>query len=172
MNGIKQLREKLGFSQEHFAIYLDIERGLLSMVEIGKRELPAAALMKLSSLEQHISQKTLPNNDNLVLSEQQHQKNGLENFLKQHQELVQQKVKILQKKLKSIETNYNNAMQLLQFVRRQQQLIDPIKNKKDVLWLSVTEAMTLEKISNNNLVLQKKIQLEMDAIQQLALNIN
>ena len=172
MNGIKQLREKLGFSQEHFAIYLDIERGLLSMVEIGKRELPTAALMKLSSLEQYISQNSVPENDNLILLEQEHQKSELESYLKQHQELLEQKVKILHRKLKSIETNYNNAIQLLQFVRRQQQLIDPIKNKKDVLWLSVTEAMTLEKISNNNLVLQKKIQLEMDALQQLALSIN
>jgi len=40
MNGIKKLRESLGFIQQYLANYLGIERGHLSMAEIDLRELP------------------------------------------------------------------------------------------------------------------------------------
>ena len=158
----------MGLNQEHLAIYLDIERGLLSMVEIGKRELPTASLIKLNELVESILQSNLPETQSLTLLEIENQKIDLQQFLLYHQNFIAQKILFLQKKLKGIETNYTNALQLLQMVRiKQQKISNTTKNKKDVLWFAATEAMALEKLSNNNLIVQKKIQLEIDTLQHI-----
>jgi transcriptional regulator with XRE-family HTH domain len=168
MNSIKKLRKKMGFNQEHLAIYLDIERGLLSMVEIGKRELPTNALIKLNDLEQSILQSSLPETANLTFLEEENLTKELQLFLQEHQQFIKQKALLLQKKLKVIESNYNNALQLLQIVRmKQQKISNTTKNKKDLLWFATTEAMALEKLSKNNLIVQKKVQLEIDALQHI-----
>jgi transcriptional regulator with XRE-family HTH domain len=51
MNGLKNIREKLGVSQQDIAHWLGISRSLATHFEIGSRSLPAAALIKLSKLE-------------------------------------------------------------------------------------------------------------------------
>jgi transcriptional regulator with XRE-family HTH domain len=59
MNGIKKLRESLGFIQQYLANYLGIERGHLSMAEIDLRELPKDALIKLNRVEEAVSKNWL-----------------------------------------------------------------------------------------------------------------
>ncbi len=56
MESLKRIREQLGISQQHLAILLDTRRALLSIAEIGKRDLPAKALATLVQLQQHIPQ--------------------------------------------------------------------------------------------------------------------
>jgi len=51
MNGLKNIREKLGLSQQDIAHWLCISRSLVTLVELGSRSLPSAALIKLSELE-------------------------------------------------------------------------------------------------------------------------
>ena len=46
----KTLREFFGISQQDFATYLSVSRSMLSMVEVGERELPGAASVKLATL--------------------------------------------------------------------------------------------------------------------------
>lgn len=47
---IKSCRENLGLTQQQFCEFLGIERSTLSMVELGKRSLSVAALIKLGEL--------------------------------------------------------------------------------------------------------------------------
>jgi transcriptional regulator with XRE-family HTH domain len=56
MESLKHIREQLGISQQYLAILLDTRRTLLSMAEIGKRDLPAKALATLVQLQQNIPQ--------------------------------------------------------------------------------------------------------------------
>lgn len=169
MNDIKKIRKGLGFSQQHFADYLGIDRGLLSMVEIGKRELPTAALIKLNMLELNRPKNNLPQTVPLVAPELEQQNNQLQTFLQQEQQWFLQKALHLQKQLKTIETKYNTAVQLLQTVRTlQQQLPNTPKNKLDLLWYALTEAMLIEKINANDLVVQKKLQWEIESLQYRA----
>jgi transcriptional regulator with XRE-family HTH domain len=51
MKGLKNIREKLGLSQQDMAHWLGISRSLVTLVELGSRSLPSAALIKLSELE-------------------------------------------------------------------------------------------------------------------------
>lgn len=46
----KNLREFFGISQQDFATYLSVSRSLLSMVEVGERNLPSGATVKLATL--------------------------------------------------------------------------------------------------------------------------
>jgi transcriptional regulator with XRE-family HTH domain len=46
----KSVRTKYGLTQEQLALYLDITVGLLKMIELDRRELPLAALLKLNKL--------------------------------------------------------------------------------------------------------------------------
>ena len=50
-SSIRNIRERLGGSQQWWADYLDITLGQLKMAEGGKRSLPTAALFKLSVIE-------------------------------------------------------------------------------------------------------------------------
>ncbi|MEO7584690.1 MAG: helix-turn-helix domain-containing protein [Ferruginibacter sp.] len=59
MNASKEIRQKFGLSQEQMAQYLSVSRSLLSLHEIGKRDLPTAAMVKLSELLLFIKQPPL-----------------------------------------------------------------------------------------------------------------
>lgn len=52
MNALKQMRLKLGLTQQQVAGYLRVERSVIGMAEIGQREIPAAYQTRLSHLEQ------------------------------------------------------------------------------------------------------------------------
>ena len=45
-----QMREKIGLSQEHFALMLKVSRSQLSMAELGKRDLPGSAHLVLGKM--------------------------------------------------------------------------------------------------------------------------
>ncbi len=51
INGFTGIRKRLGYSQQELAKQLGVGRSLLSMVELGRRSLPVAALQKLAALE-------------------------------------------------------------------------------------------------------------------------
>ena len=49
-NNIRQIREKLGFSQEHVAEHLDLNRQAIISIEAGKRKIDSFELFKLADL--------------------------------------------------------------------------------------------------------------------------
>ena len=48
-------RDFLGITQEQMAVILGISKSLLSMYELGKRDLPTHALVKLAALSNHVN---------------------------------------------------------------------------------------------------------------------
>ena len=59
-NQITIIREKMGISQEYFAILLGVSRAALSLAELGSRSLPTFALEKLAALSQLIPENMQP----------------------------------------------------------------------------------------------------------------
>lgn len=57
MQRSKQIREKLGLSQEALAIYLGVTRSQIAMSERGERSLPTKAFIKLAQLEKRLELK-------------------------------------------------------------------------------------------------------------------
>ncbi|WP_255155186.1 helix-turn-helix transcriptional regulator [Ferruginibacter sp. HRS2-29] len=53
MNFLKQIRQQHHISQEGLAAMLNVSRSYIAMVEAGQRDLPAAALTKLSHLQRN-----------------------------------------------------------------------------------------------------------------------
>jgi transcriptional regulator with XRE-family HTH domain len=95
-NSIKYIRERLGFSQQDLADYLQVSRGLLSMVELNQRSLPSKAYIQMSKLIlAHQSELDKPLPDELVVK----QKNALSLSLQKMQKdleyhLIKQKMEI------------------------------------------------------------------------------
>ena len=59
MNGIREIRKKLGLTQVELAIWLQIPRSTLSLAEKGLRSLRATDLLKLAELERTMEQDTM-----------------------------------------------------------------------------------------------------------------
>lgn len=71
----------------------------------------------------------------------------------------------MQNKLVVIKANYSNALNTLQVIRTlQNNLPNTKQNKKDILWCAAIEATMIEKINANGLVLQQKLQMQIDAL--------
>lgn len=53
------IRELLGITQEDMALLLKVSRSQLSLFELGKRSLPATAMIKLAEILSHIKKRSL-----------------------------------------------------------------------------------------------------------------
>ena len=62
---MKNLRNKLGITQQELANYLQVERSILTRHESGDKRMPYAAMQKLRVLEIAVSQK---HNDELGIA--------------------------------------------------------------------------------------------------------
>jgi hypothetical protein len=143
-------------------IFIDIDR--IHFIDVGELLLKIYIILflKISSSD----------DIHLTTTELNEQQNELQLFLQEEENVNVEKAKQLQTKLTNIKNNYNKALKLLQAVRSlQQQLPNIPANKKDLLWFATTEAMALEKLSKNNLIVQKKVQLEIDALQHINISI-
>jgi len=57
VKGFAALRQKLGYTQQQLANYLGVSRGMIFLVEKGKRSLSVSALLKLAALEKALEEK-------------------------------------------------------------------------------------------------------------------
>lgn len=154
MKTTQLLRDQLGLSQEMMANYLKITLSQLAMHETGKRDLPTAALVKITEI---------------LLFFEQKQKNAKEEkeFLKQQQakvrQILTQQTKELEYKqikeqrvLDKIQKKYNQNVQLHSLVQHLQ------KNKKTHTDVLLQQALIgIEKYS---LAYQTKQTLKLESI--------
>ena len=152
MSAIQKIREGLGINQNQLAVYLGISRSFLNEVEKVKKTLSVQHIDKLLALQQLAAQ----NNQHLVAADIAEQESGLQTFLQQQtQKNLPQKIK-WQNKLQLIQVNYTKALQLLQTTRALQNSL-PIAAKKDKLWCSYIEAMAMQQLQKNSLIVQQKL---------------
>ncbi len=134
---------------------------MLSLAEIGKRELPTPALLKLTELHQIFVQNDVLENLPLIDSELAIENSKLNNFLQENEAETLQQILQLQKQLTTVKLNYNNALRLLNAIKTMQnKLPNTQANKKDLLWLAAMEASIKTVIRKNGLVKQKQLELK------------
>ena len=63
MKSLKEVRNKLGLTQQDLAAFLEITRSQLAMAESGKRSLSTDTLIKLATVEKCIEEKTMTETD-------------------------------------------------------------------------------------------------------------
>ncbi len=67
MKSLKELRNKLGLTQQDLAAFLEITRSLLAMAESGKRTLSTDTLIKLATVEKCIEEKAMTETDKMAM---------------------------------------------------------------------------------------------------------
>jgi transcriptional regulator with XRE-family HTH domain len=158
MKNLKQLRIKLGLTQEEIAQYLKINRSLWSLCELQLRDLPTHALVKLAEMEMFLLQFNEKPNKFLPLEAEQLQK-AIE-FFEQHQKKMAYQQMVLQKKLESLRANYQYNIQLLAFLNMKEEK----NNDLDALeksWIAMMKTTALRAIEANGLHQQAKINIEL-----------
>lgn len=154
----KTIRSSLVLSQEEIALLLGIKRSVWSMYEGGKRDLPTAALLKLTTLTTHATTIS-----KVAKKEQPYQKK--QQAAKQKmllKEIENNKFEQLQleRKLKQLHNNYEQAERTIQFVAL-------FKEKEEV---TAREAVVLEHIQNKAFAILEKNGIALQTKQQLKLN--
>ena len=155
----KTIRSSLLLSQEEIALLLGIKRSVWSMYEGGLRDLPTAAVLKLASLTIHannlskIPKKELPYQKKQEAAKQKMLLKEIEN--NKFEQLQ------LERKLKQLHNNYQEAERTIQFVT--------LLKEKEVV--TAREEVVLEHIQNKALAILEKNGIHLQTKHQLKLNV-
>ena len=113
MKTTEVFRNQLGLSQEMMAFHLRVKRSQLSMYELGKRELPTIALVKLAEISVFLNQNKIIDEQGTELQTEQEQQ--LKKFLElQIRDLEYKKLKE-QRLLENIQKKYQQNVTLHAF---------------------------------------------------------
>ncbi|WP_026976873.1 helix-turn-helix domain-containing protein [Flavobacterium tegetincola] len=111
----KAIRNAFGVTQMQMAVYLQVTRSQLTMYENGKRDLPLAALVKLSEMEVFLNVlEATPNSTSMPFEDVQLEKAAvvLEKYLNE----AAFQLLALQKQLDTMQKAYRQNGQLLQCI--------------------------------------------------------
>lgn len=155
------IRAQLGITQEEAAELLGVSRGQLSMYELGKRDLPTHALVKLATLTNHVSDAMNKRKDAGVdIKTQQKVSNSIiEEILAKHELKKRQ----LERKLKKIIRNEQKAFAAMQVALYEQ------KNNKEAQKNTVANLLwqSERKLAQNNWQVQLACQYEIVALEAM-----
>jgi transcriptional regulator with XRE-family HTH domain len=170
MRATRQLRLQYGFTQQQLADYLGVTKGLLSMVESGKRTLPTAALLKLGSMLQ-----TPAGNDTGITGKKnterlERQQAGAAKALEAHARNCAVDAALANKKLTGLKKNYDQAVNTLELVSklRRVQAGNDTAAKKDILWQNMVEAIALKRLDACGEGAQQLLRIKIEALQKQA----
>jgi transcriptional regulator with XRE-family HTH domain len=153
------LRKLLGITQEEAAMLLGISKAQISMYEVGQRDLPTHALVKLATLSNHVSDAMNKRKD-AGTDKKALQKVSvtiIEEMLAKHE----LKKKLLERKLKTMIANEQKAFAAMQVaIYEQKNNKEARKNELDHL-LSQAE----KKLARNNWQEQLACQYEIVALE-------
>lgn len=159
----KKIRELLGLRQEDMALLLRVTRTQWSMYEIGKRDLPLVAQIKLAELLAFVQEPKNATVDNFVdtKSEGAKTKKVFENLklINKHRQVL------TEHKLKAIEKKYEAAVTALQFIHFLETKDQQIVAEQEML-LIVLKTKAEEAIRKNGLHLQAKYRFKLKSLLQ------
>lgn len=151
-------RKQLGITQEQMAEILGISMSLLSMYELGQRDLPTHALVKLATLSNHVSDAMNKRKD-AGTDKKMLQKASvtiIEELLAKHE----LKKKLLERKLKTMIANEQKAFAAMQVaIYEQENNKEARKNELDHLL-----SQSKKKLARNNWQEQLACQYEIVAL--------
>lgn len=169
MIGSQEIRKKLGLTQHELAGLLEVSRSSINLYELGRRSLPAAALLKLGQLE---IMYNLPPQEGAPAVLQNRSAAGEEHSKKQIA-LLQGKIKAcrvnaagLQQQLQDMQLSFNRLICLLRTIDTwQQNSTDPGSIIKSKLHLEIMQYKLLKKMRlagmEEQFILQHEIDLQL-----------
>lgn len=167
-NHIAIWREKVGITQQALADYLQVGRSLLSMVELGERELPLPAfttLTQLMSMYDAISATRTP-----PPISPEHQQENAEALRQTIRETTWQLANV-HRELATLETNIQQIADQLAFFQtiRQQVMTNPNEPHKDrqLLWLDIREAESQKRAATNHSKTKNALHLQIASLQTI-----
>jgi transcriptional regulator with XRE-family HTH domain len=159
----KKIRELLGLKQEDMALLLRVTRSQWAMYEIGKRDLPIVAQLKLGEMLAFIQQPKNAAVDSFLdlKSEEAKTRKVFENLklINKHRQIL------TEHKLKAIEKKYEagiTALRFIHFLETQDQQIVP----EQEMVLTVLKVKAEAAIRKNGLTLQAKYQFKLKSLLQ------
>lgn len=159
----KKIREFLGMRQEDMAMLLRVNKSQWAMYESGKRDLPLEAQLKLVEMLAFIKQPHTELLDRFVdiNSEEVKTKIVFENLklINKHQQIL------TEHKLKAIEKKYEAGLIALRFIHFLETKDQQIANEQNLL-LTVIQLRAQEAIRKNDLHVQAKHRLKLQALQE------
>ncbi|PXY41352.1 hypothetical protein DMB65_08090 [Flavobacterium cheongpyeongense] len=163
MNQDKKIRELLGLRQEDMAILLRVTRTQWSMYEIGKRDLPLVAQLKLGELLAFIQEPKNATIDSFVdlKSEEAKAKKVFENLklINKHRQIL------TEYKLKAIEKKYEAGVTTLRFIHFLETKDQQIVAEQEMV-LTVLKAKAEDAMRKNGLPLQAKYRFKLKSLLQ------
>lgn len=159
-------REKLAITQQALADYFKISRSLLSLVEIGMRELPTQALLAFNQL---VSNYEAADSTQLKAAYAQQKRPFILEMLEKRVKDNAWKVERCRKQLAVMEKTYQQALNQVQALRDTQHQLatDPHASEKDrrTLWLRIQEDESIKALERNGLLAQIELRLTIEELQ-------
>ncbi len=167
MRSAKQIRRQYGFTQQQLAGYLGITKGLLSMAELGKRTLPTAAMLKISSMLQLPDSHSTNSTDKKIAERLKKQQAYAAKSLEAHARNCAAAAAMANKKLTGLEKNYEQAINTLNLVSqlRQVQAANGTAAKKDILWQNMVEAIAFAKLDTCGEATQQLLRIKKETLE-------
>lgn len=119
------IRDLLGITQQDMALLLRVSRSQLSLFELGKRSLPADAMIKLSAILSHIKKAT--SETNVVLPENEMEVKKMKRSIEELLFLNKKKQMVLDKSTKAIlkkQQNMEAALKLAAYLKNTSDAFD------------------------------------------------
>jgi transcriptional regulator with XRE-family HTH domain len=169
MNTIMALRKQYGLTQQQLADYLSVSKGLISLVEKGKRQFPLHTLVKLAQLQQPLpTEMAMAKKLEAVAQKQQL---ATDKALQREELDCSFQLAAAIQELHQVKEKYAQATNLLQLVAHMLPTI-PKGDKKTKLWLEALEAGALQQATRYGERAQVLLQLKIEGLQQKALLIS
>ncbi|MES2650054.1 MAG: helix-turn-helix transcriptional regulator [Bacteroidota bacterium] len=153
----KQTRDMLGLSQQELADYLGVSRNLYSMAEIDKRQLPTAALMKLTGLHASLTAAIEETKKLKTNAEKPDEKTV--KLLAQHAKKCEWQAAVNEKKLTQMKKQFTAAEKLLETVEA---MAGNHQDEGDRLWIALQRLKAGKKLQRHGSFQQALLQWKME----------
>ncbi|MFA0964537.1 helix-turn-helix domain-containing protein [Roseivirga sp. BDSF3-8] len=159
MKLLLSIRKQMGWTQTDLATYLGVKRGLVSMAEIGQRELPSAALVRASQLSRLLETETEKVDEKVaeLLNELDH---AASEALARWKKEAAIELKLTRELLAETEANYKEAVHLLKLLSHLPDLLKGQKNPAASVLTGLQEQKTLNKLKVNSPERQMNLKLK------------
>lgn len=154
-------REALGLTQEEVAMFLRIPKSQLGMFEIGQRDMPADAMLKLVDMHNYVESKEEGKwNHTLLKADADKMTSLLENELKENQ----QEQIVLERKINDFKSKYQKSISTLKLVEYLETQM-PNKEKYEYELADMLRKKAVRGIEKNGLLIQVQWDLKLKTLQ-------
>jgi transcriptional regulator with XRE-family HTH domain len=162
MTKAKIFKKNLLLTQEETAILLGVNRSQWAMYEIGQRDIPGFAKMKLATLLETVEALSVA--DTADFPNRMTQETNKEKIIKT--QIKENKLQIirLQRKIALMERNFQEAQNTFWFVQLLQEKIKENASEIETMVLETIQAKALALLDKNGLDIVAKNQLKLDAL--------